>query len=101
MTYETGSFDAAIAAAAGADAALYAELRAGFAQSVEVQLGLLRRSRCDGNWRLAAERLHGLGASFHAGDLVSLAQEALDGAPGDPVVLRRIEAFLTDFAAQA
>jgi hypothetical protein len=30
---------------------------------------------------------------------VALADEALDGAPGDPVVLRKLAAAIDDFAA--
>lgn len=98
MAYEAGALDATLAAAAGEDAALFRELRAVFIESVERQLDLMRRSRCDGNWQMSALRLKGLAASFHAEPLISLAEEALDGAPGDPAVLRRIQTFLTDFA---
>ena len=48
---------------------------------------------------MAAERLKGLGASFHAGELVVLAEEALDGAPGDPAILRKLGALATRFSA--
>jgi hypothetical protein len=99
MAFATGDFDATIAAAAGEDAALFAELRAAFAESLVRQIDLLRRARCDGNWRVAAMRLRGLGASFHAPDLVHLADEALDGAPGEPVVIRKLERFAGEFAA--
>jgi hypothetical protein len=44
-------------------------------------------------------RLKGLGASFHAPDLVDLADEALDSAPGEPVVVRKLEAFAAGFGA--
>lgn len=99
MAYESGALDATLSAAAGEDAALFAELRLAFAESVARQLDLLRRSRCDGNWEMAALRLKGLAASFHAEPLLVLADEALLGAPGDPVVLRRIQAFLDDISA--
>lgn len=99
MAYEAGALDATLSAAAGADAALFAELRQAFAESVARQLDLLRRSRCDGNWEMAALRLKGIAASFHADPLLVLVDEALAGAPGDPVVLRRIQAFLDDFSA--
>lgn len=94
MVQETGEFDATCAAAAGDDPALRAELRAAFAESVARQLDLMKRARCDGNWIIAALRLKGLGGSFHAKQLIALAEEALDGAPGDPVVLRKIDAFV-------
>lgn len=99
MAYEAGALDATLSAAAGEDGALFAELRLAFAESVARQLDLLRRSRCDGNWEMAALRLKGIAASFHAEPLMLLAEEALSGAPGDPVVMRRIQAFLGDFSA--
>lgn len=99
MAYESGALDATLAAAAGEDAALFAELRLAFIESVARQVDLLRRSRCDGNWHVAAMRLKGLAASFHAESLLLLAEEALDAAPGEPGVVRRLQAFLDDFAA--
>jgi hypothetical protein len=99
MAFATGDLDATIAAAAGEDSALLAELRTAFAESLARQIDLLRRARCDGNWHVAAMRLKGLGASFHAPDLVSLAEEALDSAPGEPVVIRKLERFAGEFQA--
>lgn len=99
MAFATGDLDATIAAAAGEDAELLAELRAVFAESLERQIDLLRRARCDGNWNVAAMRLKGLGASFHAPALVDLAEEALTGAPGEPVVIRKLERFAGEFSA--
>ena len=93
MAFESAQFDANIAAASGGDPALLAELRAAFGESLRAQCDLLRRARCDANWVMAGQRLKGLGASFHADDLVLLAMEALEGAPGDPVVLRKLDAF--------
>ena len=94
MAYEGGALDATIAAAAGGDEALYRELRGAFLDSSERQLDLLRRARCDGNWRIAALRLKGLASSFHDESLLALADEASDTAPGEPTVLRRIDAHL-------
>jgi hypothetical protein len=99
MAQIAGDFDATLAAAAGEDAALLAELRAAFAESLAQQIDLLRRSRCDGNWQVAAQRLRGLGASFHAPELVRLAELALDGAPGEPGVLRKLDRFRAEFTA--
>ncbi len=101
MAFEHGALDANLAAAAGEDAALLAELRAAFVESAARQLDLLRRARCDGNWAVAATRLKGLAASFHAHELEVLADEALNAAPGEPTVLRRIEDLLGDFAPPA
>jgi len=100
MAYEAHEFDAALAAAAGEDAGLHAELRALFADSVERQLDLLSRARCDGNWHVAALRLKGIAASFHALPLIEIAEQAIEGAPGEPGVLRRIRGFLDAFSDQ-
>jgi len=97
MAYEQGAFDATLAAAAGEDPELRAELRAAFRDSLERHLDLLKRARCDGNWAMAAQRLKGLAASFHAGDLIELADEAIQAAPGEPAVVRRIERFRDRF----
>ncbi|MEY4055696.1 MAG: hypothetical protein RL519_1031 [Pseudomonadota bacterium] len=99
MAYEVGSLDATLSAAAGEDAALFAELRQAFVDSLARQVDLLGRARCDGNWRITAMRIKGLAASFHADPLIVLAEQALDSAPGDPLAVRRIKAFLNDYAA--
>lgn len=100
MAYEGASLDANLAAAAGHDPELVRELRAAFIESVERQVDLLGRARCDGNWHVAALRLKGLAASFHAEGLIDLAEEALDGAPGDPAILRRLRQMLADLAIE-
>lgn len=98
MAYEAGALDATLSAAAGDDPALFAELRAAFADSLARQIDLLRRARCDGNWHVAAMRLKGLAASFQVWPLMGLTDEALDAAPGDPVILRKLQAFADDFS---
>lgn len=90
MAYDPGALSASLAAAVGNDRALMDELRAAFLDSAARQLDLMGRSRCDANWVISASRLKSLAASFNAAGLVALADEALDGAPGDPVVLRKI-----------
>lgn len=91
MSYQPTAFDATLTSAAGSDTALADELRAIFLSSARRQADLLRRSRCDANWRMAALRLRGLAASFHADDLLDLADAALAAAPGEPTVIRMIE----------
>lgn len=98
MAYEAGALDATLAAAAGDDPELFAELRAAFIESLARQVDLLRRARCDGNWQVAAMRLKGLAASFHAESLIELAEEALESAPGEPSVVRRLQGFLDEFS---
>jgi len=100
MAYETGALDATLTAAAGDDAALRQELRSAFVESASRQLDLLRRSRCDGNWNVAAMRLKGLAASFHADDLLRAAENALKAAPGEPASIREIEEVVARFSAR-
>lgn len=94
MAYHSTGFDTALATAAGDDLSLLGDLRMAFAESCGRQLDLLRRARCDGNWELAASKLHAIAASFHADELMDLADEARLAAPGEPTVIRRIDAFL-------
>jgi HPt (histidine-containing phosphotransfer) domain-containing protein len=98
MAFDNGALDATLAAAAGDDAALMRELRAAFLESANRQLDLLKRARCDGNWNVAAMRLKGLAASFHADDLLQAAEIALHAAPGEPMAIREIEGVLGRFA---
>lgn len=100
MAYETGSLDATLAAAAGDDPDMLRELRDAFIQSVTRQVDLLERSRCDGNWQIAALRLKGLAASFHATELVALADGALASAPGEPTAVRALKGFLSTFSTR-
>lgn len=99
MAYEAGALEATLAAAAGGDPVLMAELRGAFVDSVARQVDLLERSRCDGNWVVAAMRLKGLAASFHSERLLALAEQALESAPGEPTAVRRLKAFLSEFSA--
>ncbi|HEX8640052.1 MAG TPA: Hpt domain-containing protein [Allosphingosinicella sp.] len=98
MAYDPGALNASLAAAVGSDGDLMAELRAAFIESAGRQLDLMGRARCDANWMIAASRLKSLAASFSATGLAALADEALEGAPGDPVVLRKIAEAVDDFA---
>jgi HPt (histidine-containing phosphotransfer) domain-containing protein len=99
MAYDPGALNASLAAAVGSDAALMVELRGAFVESAARQLDLMGRARCDANWEIAASRLKSIAASFGAVGLIALADEALDGAPGDPVVQRKIAAAIDDFAS--
>lgn len=80
---------------------LFRELRAAFLESAVRQCDLLKRARCDGNWNVAAMRLKGLAASFHADDLMQAADVALRAAPGEPMAIREVEAVLARFARAA
>lgn len=95
MSIDHGALATALHAAAGDDPALVRELRQAFVDSANRQIDLMTRSRCDANWHYSCLRLKGLAASFAAVELLGLAAEAADGAPGDPVVLRKLGAALT------
>ena len=97
MVYDPGALNASLAAAVGADSLLMAELRDAFVESAARQADLLSRARCDANWQFAASRLKSVAASFGAVGLMELADEALAGAPGDPVILRKLHAAIEDF----
>jgi len=90
MAYDPGTLEAALSAAVGSDVTLIADLRRAFLESAERQIDLLARSRCDANWTMAALRLKGLCASFGLNHIMKLADRAIDGAPGDPVILREL-----------
>lgn len=98
MVYDPGALNASLAAAVGSDPELMRELRTAFLDSAARQLDLMGRARCDANWSNSASRLKSVAASFGVIGLVALADEALVGAPGDPVVLRKLGAALADFA---
>ena len=100
MAFDPGALNASLAAAVGSDPELMAELKGAFVESVARQLDLLGRSRCDANWEIAAARLKSIAASFGALGLIALADEAQQGAPGDPVVLRKIAFALDEFAGR-
>ena len=97
MAYHSASFDSAVARAAGEAPQLAAELREAVQDSLAQRRDLLKRARCDANWYQAAERLRGLAASFNSGELIELAENALQAAPGEPTVVRDIETFSQEF----
>jgi HPt (histidine-containing phosphotransfer) domain-containing protein len=98
MAYDPGALDMALAAAVGDDPLLIEELRRAFIESALLHLDRLSRSRCDANWKQASWRLKGIAGSFGAVELMRLADEALAGAPGDPVVQRQIKVAINHFA---
>ncbi|WP_295525609.1 Hpt domain-containing protein [Novosphingobium sp. Chol11] len=96
MAYLGEAIDTHLSAATGDDSGLFQELRAAFVESARRQVDLLERARCDANWDVTARRLKSLAATFHATELMALADQTLASAPGDPVILRRLNALLDD-----
>ena len=98
MSFDSGPLDRYLTAAIGDDPAMAADLRGVFTQSARDLSDLMRRARCDANWNVAALRLKGLAATFGIISLIELAEEAMAGAPGDPAVLRQINAAIDAIA---
>lgn len=96
MVYDPGTLNTSLSAAVGSDPGLVAQLRSDFIESVSRHADLMSRARCDANWLIAASRLKSLAASFAATGLLELADEALEGAPGDPAVLRKLRQAVED-----
>lgn len=90
MSFDSGPLDRYLSAAFGDDPAMAADLRRAFGESARDFSDLMRRSRCDANWVVAAERMKSLAATFGIIPLIQLAEAAMDGVPGDPVILRQI-----------
>lgn len=99
MSYDPGALEMALAAAVGDDPRLVAELRRAFIDSAMIHLDRMARARCDANWVQSALRLKGLAGSFGALDMMRLADEALEGAPGDPVIQRHLRLSIEQFAS--
>lgn len=98
MSFDSGPLDRYLSAAVGDDPAMAMELRASFAADARELTDLMRRSRCDANWNVAAVRLKGLAATFGIIPLIQLAEAAMAGAPGDPAVLRDINGAIDSIA---
>jgi len=43
-------------------------------------------------------RLKGLAASFHVAPRATLAEDALNAAPGEPTVVRRLSEWISEFS---
>ena len=94
MSFDSGPLDRYLTAAVGNDPAAALDLRGAFTSGARELADLMRRSRCDANWNMAALRLKSLSATFGIVALIELSEEAINGVPGDPVVLRRIHAAI-------
>lgn len=98
MSFDSGPLDRYLSAAVGDDPAMALDLRSAFTGSARDLADLMRRARCDANWEVAALRLKGLAATFGIVSLIELAEQAIAGAPGDPLVLRQINEAIDGIA---
>lgn len=97
MAHYYNDFTQMLAASLGDDPELVAQLQTVFLDAVGEQLDLLSRARCDANWYMSAERLCDIAASFSAKELLELAQQAKNSAPGDPVIIRELAEWYATF----
>lgn len=98
MAHYHNDFTQMLASSLGDDPELVGQLQMAFLESVGEQIDLMARARCDGNWLVSTERLLGIAASFSAQELLTLAQRAREGAPGDPVVIRDLRNWYSQFS---
>lgn len=91
MAYDPGALEATLAAVAGAQPELIAELRAAYFESAEAILTTIRNASDDAGWTEAAARLRSLSASFGLRRVMDVAAEAAAAPCGDARALRRIE----------
>lgn len=94
MSFDSGPLDRYLTAAIGDDPAMAMDLRGVLAENARDLADLMRRARCDANWNVAALRLKSLAATFGIISLIELAEQAMAGVPGDPAVLRQINAAI-------
>ena len=94
MSFDSGPLDRYLTAAIGDDPAMAMDLRGVLAENARDLTDLMRRARCDANWNVAALRLKSLAATFGIISLIELAEQAMAGVPGDPAVLRQINAAI-------
>jgi HPt (histidine-containing phosphotransfer) domain-containing protein len=99
MAYDPGALDKTLAAAAGDDPSLVAELRSAFFQSAQRHVSALHNAVNDQQWQVAAWRLKGLAASFGVMDLMELANGAAEGVPFDKTLLERVDKALAGFSS--
>jgi len=97
MAHYDNDFRQMLASSLGDDPMLVEQLQKDFLDAVGTQIDLMSRARCDGNWFISARRLHGIAASFSAQELLTLADQASAGAPGDPVALRDLQEWYDQF----
>lgn len=91
MAYDPGALESSLAAAVGDQPMLIAKLRGAFFDSAKAHISSLSKAECVEDWRVAAQRLHSLAASFGAIRLMDVATQASRSAAIDGALLRKIE----------
>ena len=99
MAYDPGALEATLAAVAGEQSSLIAELRDAFFASADAHLAAMRGATVQSSWEQAALRLRSLAASFGLQRVMDAASEAATAGCGDTKALRRIERALAALRA--
>ncbi len=94
MAYNPGALEATLAAVAGEQSSLIAELRDAFFESADMHLATMRAAAAQPVWDQAAQRLRSLAASFGLQRVMDAARDATAGPCGDAKALQRIERAL-------
>ena len=98
MAYDPGALEAALAAAVGDEPTLIAELRGAFLSSAAAHVATLSQACTIAEWRSAAQRLHGLAASFGALRVMDAATQAARSERIDRSHIRKIERAISALA---
>lgn len=94
MAYDPGALEATLAAVAGEQTALIAELRDAFFDSADGHVMAMKAATAQTVWDQAALRLRSLAASFGLQRMMDAARDATTVPYGDAKVMQRIERAL-------
>ncbi|UVO53180.1 Hpt domain-containing protein [Sphingomonas sp. SUN039] len=95
MAYDPGALEATLAAVAGEQGALIAELRAAFFEGADGHVTAMKAATAQPVWEQAALRLRSLAASFGLQRVMDAARDATSVPCGDARALQRIERALS------
>lgn len=94
MAYDPGALEATLAAVAGEQTALIAELRDAFFDSADGHVIAMKAATTQTVWDQAALRLRSLAASFGLQRMMDAARDATTVPCGDAKAMQRIERAL-------
>ena len=94
MAYDPGALEATLAAVAGEQTTLIAELRDAFFDSADGHVAAMKTATAQAVWDQAALRLRSLAASFGLQRMIDAARDATSAPCGDAKAMQRIERAL-------
>ena len=94
MAYDPGALEATLAAVAGEQSSLIAELRDAFFASADAHIAAMKTATAQAVWAQSTGRLRSLAASFGLNRVMDAARDAADAPCGDAKALQRIERAL-------